>query len=221
MLFDRRCPRCGRSGSGVCHRCLAATQPVGVVNGLTGLRSVRVLVRYDDVASALILAAKNGGRKDILVGLGRRLAQAAAGERRRWHQVTWVPASRQGQRDRGQDHGRILARTVASELDLPCRKLLVRSRGPAQTGRDREARLAGPNLRAPAPVRGSVLLVDDVITTGASLDAAASALVRAGADRVCGLAVAWRCSFAEAATGRPTTTAFGPYRDRAGPSMVR
>jgi len=78
---------------------------------------------------------------------------------------------------------------VARRLDRPCRPLLRRRPGPAQTALDRAGRAAtayDPRRRAD----GTVLLVDDVCTTGASVRAAAAALRAAGASGVAAAVVA-------------------------------
>lgn len=99
--------------------------------------------------------------------------------------VSWAPTTTARRRQRGFDQGRLLALAVARRLRLPCRRTLRRRRGPPQTGRSRAERLAGPVFvvaRTPVPPR--VLLVDDVVTTGATLSAAAGQLRQAGADQV-------------------------------------
>ncbi len=138
--------------------------------------------------------------------------------------VTWIPASRSGVRHRGYDQGQLLARAVAGQHGIAHRRLLARGRGRSQTGRDRPQRLDGPAIRpvtrratrpaarlmnrslarrAPRPVAAStVILVDDVITTGASMAAAAGALRSIGVQSVIGLAIAWNASEAEVAAGR-------------------
>ena len=99
---------------------------------------------------------------------------------------------------RGYDQAERIARPLARELGLPCRAALVRvRRTPPQTALARDARRA--NVRGAFRVRRHlvgrvagrrVLLVDDVATTGATLDAAARALLAAGARAVVAAAVA-------------------------------
>jgi predicted amidophosphoribosyltransferase len=79
---------------------------------------------------------------------------------------------------------------LARRVDLPCRPVLVRGPGPAQTGRARAERWEGPHFTTGRAVPAGVLVVDDVITTGATLAAAARALRAAGCPAVHGLATA-------------------------------
>ena len=104
--------------------------------------------------------------------------------------VTWLPTTGRRRRRRGYDQARLLARAVSGASTVPRRRLLHRVDGLPQTGRSRRDRLTAPSLRVAGPVTGVVVLVDDVVTTGASLQAAARALVDAGADRVHGLTLA-------------------------------
>ncbi|MGZ8596904.1 MAG: double zinc ribbon domain-containing protein [Actinomycetota bacterium] len=125
--------------------------------------------------------------------------------------VTWVPLTRRRKAERGFDQARVLAVTVGRETGLPVRRLLRRvvSTGP-QAKRDADARRAAMRgsfaVRDRAAVSGHVLLVDDVLTTGATAAACAEVLLAHGASRV-SLLVAARALLR---TGRPAYTRPGP-----------
>jgi predicted amidophosphoribosyltransferase len=105
--------------------------------------------------------------------------------------VTWAPTTSLRRRARGFDHAELLARRTAARCGLPCRALLQRLPGPPQTGRSKADRRRGPGfLPRPAAAGARVLLIDDVVTTGATLGSAARALRAGGALVVHGLAAA-------------------------------
>lgn len=162
--------------------------------------SLTVGVGYDG-AARLLLAAKNGGRSDVLADLAdllvERLSPAVAATP--GVIVTWVPASGSRVRRRGFDQGRLLARRVAARLGVRAVATLRRAPGEAQANRTRRERLRGPRLHVRSrptsfgPGPGGTppfLVVDDVLTTGASLGAAARALRAAGAPIVHGAVLA-------------------------------
>lgn len=106
--------------------------------------------------------------------------------------VTWAPTSAARRRARGFDQSELLAKAVARRLGVPARRMLRRGRGEGQTGRGaRERRELVTPFRPVRRVGGaSVLLVDDVTTTGSTLAAASAALAEAGADPIVGLVAA-------------------------------
>ncbi len=110
--------------------------------------------------------------------------------------VVPVPLHWRRRLTRGYNQAEQIARPLAARLGLPCTPLLSRSRAtPPQSLLGREGRLANLRkaFRVPRPerVRGlRILLVDDVATTGATLDAAARALRNAGAAAVTALVAA-------------------------------
>jgi predicted amidophosphoribosyltransferase len=156
-------------------------RPGGTVE-VRGVDDVRVLLAYEGPARQLVQGLKYRNRRAALAvlstALAGRLDSAAVDV------VTWVPALPANRRQRGYDQAQLLARRLARRRRLPVRRLLVRRGGRSQTGLDRSARLAGPDLVACGRVPSRVLVVDDVVTTGGSLGAAASALRSAGATEV-------------------------------------
>ena len=193
MLLPVVCPVCGVSGEAPCPPCRSALRTAPVLRPPRGLASCAALLAYDGAGRELVARLKYRNARASLPWLAAGMAALTAG----WpvDVVTWVPTTVERRRRRGFDQGRLLAAAVARHRRLPCRRLLRRLPGPPQTGLSRRERLAGPVL-VPA-VRsspGRVLLVDDVVTTGATLATAAGALHRAGASEVSAVVAACRAS---------------------------
>jgi predicted amidophosphoribosyltransferase len=96
--------------------------------------------------------------------------------------VTWAPTTTRHQHERGMDHAELIARHVGVLLALPVKRLLRRINTISQTGLDRDERLISPEFVArPLRRQRNVLIIDDVVTTGATFRAATQALVAVGA----------------------------------------
>lgn len=191
MLGPPPCASCGRRGSWLCSACIEAAGRPATTVSVTGVD--RVVAPY----------AYEGGPRALLLALKLRHLKAAAGPlvdamvvsswRAGLHGacLTWVPARPRDRAARGFDHAEVLARGIAARIGLPAVALLVR-RGVQldQSGLDRAARLANLDgaFYAPGSVPERVILVDDLVTTGATATACAAALKRAGATHVSVLA---------------------------------
>ena len=112
-----------------------------------------------------------------------------------WDLVASVPLHVRRRRQRGFDQSRLIARHLATALNLPMTTDLKRVIDtPSQVGRsaaERRANVIDAFAWTGAELNGgAILLVDDVITTGSTMMSASRALIRAGAKRVDGIAVA-------------------------------
>jgi ComF family protein len=112
-----------------------------------------------------------------------------------WDLIAYVPLHARRRRQRGFDQSRLLAQGFAELFGLPYTSSLVRSVDtPTQVGRGAAERQQ--NVRNAFAWQGEqlngtrILIIDDVITTGATIIAASLPLIHAGAGRVDGLAVA-------------------------------
>ena len=111
--------------------------------------------------------------------------------------VTWAPLSRSRLRKRGYDQALLLAKPVAEHINVPCERLLAKTRNnPAQSG-TKSVRERMRNVRGVYCYSGKVdiagktiLLVDDIVTTGATLGECAEILRNAGAKRILALTLA-------------------------------
>jgi predicted amidophosphoribosyltransferase len=146
-----------------------------------GVDACNAVLAYDGPARELVARLKYRNHRSALGGLAAAMAATVVDLP---DVVTWVPTTPARRRQRGFDHAELLARAVARHLRRPCRALLGRGPGPPQTGRPLAERRAGPVLVARGPVAGRVLVVDDVVTSGATCAAAARALRRAGASAI-------------------------------------
>jgi len=142
-------------------------------------------VAYDGPARALVSGFKFRGGRGLAGELAAAIA-AGAPEGLLAGALVPVPLARGRRRSRGYNQAEELARQLSQRTGLPVHDALERRGGSArQTGRSRGARLAGPpRFRAVRPAPPRAVLVDDVITTGATLAACAQTLRAVGAHEV-------------------------------------
>lgn len=214
LLLPPRCGGCGLLGALYCEPCRMRTRRLeeplcrrcgaeaeharaacGCRTWLRHLARVRSAAAYDGCLEKAIHRFKYEGRRPLAGPLALLLAELLAVDGIAAEAITWVPLHRGRLRSRGYNQAELLGRELARLSGLPVLEGLVRSRDtPPQVGLDRIRRRE--NVRDAFGWQGlglsrvSLLLVDDVATTGATLDACAAALRAAGAGPVIGLTVA-------------------------------
>jgi predicted amidophosphoribosyltransferase len=158
---------------------------------LSGVR-VWAPVAYEGPARDLVRALKFRGALSLAREMSA-LAVACAPEGLLRGALVPVPLHPVRRRRRGFNQAGVLADAIGRMAGLPPTDCLRRrGPGPPQVGRGRGARLSGPagSIEARARVPPVALIVDDVVTTGATIAACAAALREAGATEIAAIAFA-------------------------------
>jgi ComF family protein len=205
LVFPRRCVVCGsdgavlcraceerleRLGTPRCERCGAPTSwPVERCRECAGRRiafaRARAAVAYDDSAKRVVAAWKEQGQRTVA-----ELAAALVDDvvtRPSAYTITFVPADHDRLLRRGYNPARQLAEALAGRWQLPAVSLLRRAPGRAPqkglTLAERRRNVRGA-FSPTGAVPKTIVLVDDVYTSGATVSAAATGLRKGGARRV-------------------------------------
>jgi len=192
VLLPVDCAGCGVPDRAVCDACTTALAPEVSSRLVRGDLRVWSGLEYDGVARATMLAFKQNGRQDAARALAPALAAAvvAAAPAPEGIDVVAVPGSRAAYRRRGYDPVRVLL----ARAGLGAWRVFAPARPHASQKQlgvgERDRNLHGV-FRVRTPVAGRrILLVDDVVTTGATLNEAARVLRDAGAEVVAAAVVA-------------------------------
>lgn len=177
-----RCVGCGRREGVLCGSCLVEMRSADPREAPRPLDRLLCALDYSGAARSLVLDLKLRGRRGAAPPLVDRMSDELARAGSRARVVTWVPGRRRETRRRGFDHAAVLAHGVARRIGLPARPLLERVGGVfdqtslSAAGRwlNLEAAFTAGRCREP------VLVVDDLVTTGATLRSCARALAEAG-----------------------------------------
>ena len=204
LFFPDRCVFCGKftDKSRVCQKCRDAL-PV-----TTGQRSVKRGEFFSSCISPFYyvglvrdsilrfkFSRKSSYSSVYAVYCARLIRERISGK---FEIITWVPVSRKRRRKRGYDQAELLAKAISFELGIPCTKMLtkVRETPPQSTISGlakRRANVSGAFKSVGTDISGKrILLIDDIITTGATLSECSRVLLMAGAEDVVACTVAMK-----------------------------
>ena len=182
LLFPTRCYGCSRLGLSICTDCRREWIPHYYKTHLEELK-VHSALLYTPTASKIIMAAKESSLKGadqlLISAISHVLERAKLNSH--FYQLVPVPSSKRSQRRRGRSFIVDLTNQVSTNTGIAINDCLQLSRAVKdQSGLTRKERVSNMkgafSLKTGAIVRGELILIDDVVTTGATLQEAARAL---------------------------------------------
>ena len=195
LLFPPKCVGCGKEGAYLCDVCIAESPKAPDVSG-EGLETIIAPFQMEGAAREVVHRLKYSGLRVMAEPMG-----LAMGQHLQRHQIVPdlivpVPLHRKRLRERGYNQAGLLATQVGKWMGVP-----VDSKGLARTSytgpqartvtrEERQANVAGAFETRRDCTGLSVVVIDDVTTTGSTLEACAAALREAGASHVWGLTFA-------------------------------
>jgi ComF family protein len=195
-LYPRKCGLCraflGKEETDLCRACRIdqPEYPYGKKK-VPHIADLTAVWMYQGHAAESLKRYKFARARHYAPAYGRLLAMRIQRELPRAELITWVPVSRRRRRERGYDQVELLAQAVSAELGIPAIQTLEKFRdNRANSGlrdpAERRANVLGVYRPVqPGRFRGKrVLLLDDIVTTGATASECARVLLTAGAGEI-------------------------------------
>ncbi len=204
LLFPRKCILCQellpRNVRDLCHGCRTDTPEYRHgKRKVPFIQDITAVWAYEGPVRKSLHRYKFSGRRNYAPAYGRLVGMRILRDFPEAEVITWVPVSARRLRERGYDQVELLAKAVSRELNIPAVKLLDKFRdnrpnSSLKTPEERRANVLGVyRVKNGDALRDKrVLLLDDILTTGATASECARVLLTAGAKEVYFAAVAAR-----------------------------
>lgn len=197
LIFPPMCHGCGRVDTRWCDVCLAelTSIPIQIIEGESEtLTELCATGKHTGKLQQAIQAFKYYDTQTLAEPLGKRLATALIQKRWTFDTIIPVPLHADRQKERGYNQAYLLSQQVGNIMNIPCQpQLLTRHRDTNhQVGlgvQERRDNVKDAFMATSDVVGKSILLIDDVVTTGATLDMCATALFTTGAKVVYAMTV--------------------------------
>ncbi len=241
LLFPRRCAGCGSGTWPFCRTCRTQLEVLSPPwcercgapshRAVSGCRDcppetiarARAPFLFEGPVRRAVHRLKFSGWRPVAGALAEAMVSAWGTGWSAPDVITWVPLSRDRLAARGYDQAKALAGAIAPRLGLPAGALLRRVGDPgpqARRGGDARRQAMRGMFAAASTSPARVLLVDDVLTTGATASACAEALLQAGAREVCLLTAARAVAPARRNTDGPAGALGGAAPTVRGPILA-
>lgn len=196
LLYPPKCTFCGRllteTEHDICKKCRASL-PVAEQSFKRGMYYTECLsvYYYEQFVAQSVRRFKFAGMEQYAGLYGRLIGMLLLRNKTEFDILSWVPISDKRRRKRGYDQSLLIAQAVARELRVECVRTLQKIKDNQPQSRQHDAAARHANVmnayRAVEPQRfrgKRVLLIDDVVTTGATLSECSRVLRTAGAESV-------------------------------------
>ena len=184
VLSPVDCAGCGSADRSLCAQCRAELEPAVTPRTLPDGSTVYTALRYEGVVRRTLLALKEGGRTDVVKPLSEPFGAALLRASQPGAEILAVPTSKAAWRRRGYDPVALLCKRAGFEQAKVLRPARATLSQKSLDSVDRALNLR-ESMRSRVSLRGrQFILVDDVVTTGATLAEAARAVRAAGGEVV-------------------------------------
>jgi competence protein ComFC len=195
ILFPKICAGCGKEGNYICEECSLFLSEATSIFARGNLREVVGVWEYEGLIREIIFKIKYEGIFDAVGELGEKAFERREPYIPEGMAITFVPMSKKKEKRRGFNQAELIARKLGEITGREVLSLLEKIKDtPSQTALDKEGRIKNVRnsfcLKKGINCPKSILIVDDVWTSGATMEECARVLRKSGAKDIRGFVLA-------------------------------